>query len=161
TARVRRSFGNKTTWDTPFAQHFRRFVAEVNAAVLDSGIPCRALCGDAAEAPGRFDLVYIDPPYLNKHGVGVDYLAFYHFLEGMTDYAHWGERIDPRRKHRPLRGPRSPWGDARQVHVAFARLFERYAASLLVVSYRSDGIPSVAELIDMLKRVKRRVACVR
>jgi adenine-specific DNA methylase len=161
TARVRRSFGNKATWDAPFARHFRRFVGEVNAALFDAGVPCRVLCLDAAEVPGAFDLVYIDPPYLNARGVGVDYLGFYHFLEGMTDYPHWGERIDYRRKHRPLVGPRSPWGDPRQIHAAFARLFERFADAILVVSYRSDGIPSVEELVALLRRVKRRVECAR
>jgi adenine-specific DNA-methyltransferase len=161
TARVRRTFGNKVTWDAPFEQHFRRFAAEVNAAVFDSGVPCQAVCRDALDVPGRFDLVYVDPPYLNRRGVGVDYLDFYHFLEGMTDYARWGERIDHRRKHRPLRGPRSPWSDARQVHAAFGRLFERFADSILVVSYRSDGIPSVEELIALLQRYKRKVTGLR
>jgi adenine-specific DNA-methyltransferase len=161
TARVRRSFGNKTTWDAPFEHHFRRFAAEVNAAVFDSGVPCRAVCHDAVEVPGRYDLVYIDPPYLNRKGIGVDYFDFYHFLEGMTDYASWNERIDYRRKHRPLRGSRSPWANARCIHEAFARLFERFADSILVVSYRSDGIPSTEELVGLLRRVKRRVTCVR
>jgi adenine-specific DNA methylase len=160
TARVRRSFGNKATWDAPFERHFRRFVAEANAAVFDSGVPCRALRGDARAVPGRYDLVYIDPPYLNKRGVGVDYLGFYHFLEGMTDYGRWNKRIDDRHKHRPLRGPRSPWSDPRRTHEAFARLFERFAESILVVSYRSDGIPSAEELAGMLRRHKRRVECV-
>lgn len=160
TARVRRSFGNKATWDTPFEEQFRSLAAETNAAVFDSAVPCRAVCGDARAAPGRYDLVYLDPPYLNRRGVGVDYFAFYHFLEGMLDYAHWGERIDYRRRHRPLVGPRSPWSDPRQTHGAFAQLFERFADSLLVVSYRSDGIPSVEELAGLLRRVKPRVDCV-
>jgi adenine-specific DNA methylase len=157
TARVPRSFGNKATWDTPFAQHFRRFAADINAAVLDSGVPCRALCHDVGEVPGGYDLVYIDPPYLNRRGMGVDYRAFYHFLEGMTDYPRWGERIDRGRKHLPLHGTRSPWSDVRQVHAAFAGLFERFTRSVLVVSYRSDGIPSVEELTGLLRRFKRRV----
>ncbi|HXG11448.1 MAG TPA: DNA adenine methylase [Gemmataceae bacterium] len=161
TAQVARSFGNKASWDAPFEEHFRRFVAEANAAVFDSGSACRALCRDALEVPGNYDLVYIDPPYLNRRGVGVDYLQFYHFLEGITDYARWGERIDYRRPHRPLRGPRSPWSDPRCIHAAFARLFERFADSILVVSYRSDGIPSEEELAALLGRVKRSVTRVK
>jgi hypothetical protein len=34
-AEVERSFGNKTTWDTPFDEWFRTFVAEANQAVFD------------------------------------------------------------------------------------------------------------------------------
>ena len=85
TADVNRSFGNKATWDTPFEAHFRKFAAEANHAVFDSGLPCRALCLDALEVPGRYDLVYIDTPYVNRAGTGVDYLDFYHFLEGIVD----------------------------------------------------------------------------
>jgi len=34
---VERNFGNKTTWDTPFEAHFRKFIAEVNQAVFYNG----------------------------------------------------------------------------------------------------------------------------
>ena len=37
---------------------------------------------------------------------------------------------------------------------------ERYADSILVTSYRSDGIPSVSELERAMRRVKRRVRTV-
>jgi adenine-specific DNA methylase len=159
TAHVERGFGNKATWDTPFEEHFRSFVAEANQAVFPAEVPCRALCHDALEVPGEYDLVYIDPPYVNRAGVGVDYLAFYHFLEGLTDYPHWPERTDYRKKHRPLLGTRSSWSDPRQVHEAFAKLFQRYANSALVVSYRSDGIPSEKDLVDLLSAIKREVRC--
>ena len=33
-ANVERSFGNKTTWDTPFEEHFRRYVDAANRAVF-------------------------------------------------------------------------------------------------------------------------------
>ena len=157
TAEVSRTFGNKATWDTPFEVHFRRFVAEANRSVFDRGVACTALCHDAAEVPGRYDLVYIDPPYLNGKRVGVDYLGFYHFLEGMVDYRNWADRIDHRKKHRPLIGRPSPWCDPRQIHQAFRDLFERHAEAVLVVSYRSDGIPSAGELLDMLRDTKRAV----
>ena len=37
TAEVKRSFGNKKTWDTSFEDHFRKFVEEGNNAVFDNG----------------------------------------------------------------------------------------------------------------------------
>lgn len=64
-AEVERSFGNKTTWDTPFETHFRAFVEEANNAVFDNGQRNMALNLNAAETPTGFDLVYLDPPYLN------------------------------------------------------------------------------------------------
>lgn len=157
TSEVERSFGNKATWDTPFEAHFRAFVAEANNAVFASGVPCSSLCHDARQVPGDFDLVYIDTPYVNKNGLGVDYLDFYHFLEGLTDYRRWPTKLNTKRKHLPLNGDRSPWSDRKQTREAFEELFQRYSRSILVVSYRSDGIPSEAELVELLRKHKSRI----
>ena len=159
TSDVPRSFGNKATWDTPFEVHFRRFVDEANHSIFDSGVPCHALNRDALDVNGRFDLVYIDTPYINRRGTGVDYLDFYHFLEGLLDYPNWAQRLNTRRKHLPLLGEKSPWSDPKRTHRAFTALFERFRDSILVVSYRSDGIPSELELIDLLRQFKTEVTC--
>ncbi|HET6251358.1 MAG TPA: DNA adenine methylase [Tepidisphaeraceae bacterium] len=156
-AAVDRSFGNKTTWDRPFAEHFRNFVRMTNAAIFKAG-PCRASNVDARNVEGEFDLVYIDPPYINRHGVGVDYHGFYHFLEGLADYKNWPAQIDHSSKHRRLIPKPSRWTNKTTIHQAFAELFERYRHSILAVSYRSDGIPSLEELAGMLKQVKKQVA---
>ncbi|MBN1284663.1 MAG: DNA adenine methylase [Anaerolineae bacterium] len=160
-AEVARSFGNKTTWDKPFDVLFRRFAAEANAAVFDNGQPNRALNCDVFDVPGAYDLVYIDPPYLSARGVGVDYYDFYHFLEGLTMYDEWGAHIDYQSKHRRLKRVASPWTDRARIHAAFDRLFARFQDSILVVSYRSDGIPSEAELVDLLGRYKSKVRTAR
>lgn len=157
TADVARSFGNKRTWDRPFAEHFSNFVREANKALIDGRGSCVVLCGDAAEVPGVFDLVYVDPPYINGRGTGVDYAHFYHFLEGMLDYDRWGERIDRRSRHLRLHTAPSPWTKPGQIGSAFARLLERFRDAVLVISYRSDGIPSITELVRLLRRHKRRV----
>jgi len=161
TAEVERSFGNKTTWDTSFEEHFQGFVAIANDAIFDSGIPCASLCHDALDVPGEYDLVYIDTPYINKQGVGVDYRDFYHFLEGMLDYDHWSERIDYRRKHRPLKRERSAWSDDKKTLAAFRELFQRYQNATLVVSYRSDGIPGEDQLTELMRQFKTDVTVAR
>jgi adenine-specific DNA methylase len=154
---VQRSFGNKTTWDTPFEVHFRAFVDEANAAIFDNGRDNRALCIDALEAPTDLDLVYLDPPYISAKGVGVDYLEFYHFLEGLSSYTTWEQRIDLHSKHRRLDHLPSPWVKPDQVMRAFEAVIARYQKSILVLSYRSDGIPSKEQLIALLKRYKTTV----
>ena len=121
-AKVNRSFGNKTTWDKPFKAHFRHFVAMANSAVFN-GPQCRAINGDATEASGEFDLVYIDPPYLNSRGVGVDYAGFYHFLEGMADYPNWEAKIDLSSKHRRLFHRRPRLDQRRQNPAGIFRTF--------------------------------------
>ena len=156
-AEVERSFGNKTTWDTSFEYWFRTFAEEANRAVFDNGQPNRALNSDALNAPGDYDLVYIDPPYISDQGVGVDYLEFYHFLEGLTMYDKWDQFIDPNTKHRHLKRHPSEWANKQLICSTFERVFQRFQNSVLVVSYRSDGIPSEAELATLLQKYKRSV----
>jgi adenine-specific DNA-methyltransferase len=164
TASVPRSFGNKATWDRPLAAHLRDAVAAANAAVFDNGQRNRAICADALEAPTDADLVYVDPPYVNRAGQGVDYGDFYHFLEGLTDYGGWVERLDHGRKHRPYRSPRQ--AELRRfcardaIGPALDAIFARYARSVLVVSYRANGTPSAAEIERLLRRHKRSVRAV-
>ncbi len=156
-AEVARSFGNKTTWDRPFADWFRDFVAEANRAVFDNGRPNLALNLDAVDVPGAFDLVYVDTPYISSAGVAVDYFDFYHFLEGLAMADEWEQQIDYGSKHRRLQPRPSEWTDKKRIHAAFDRLFQRFRDSILVVSYRSDGIPAENELISILERYKQKV----
>lgn len=154
---VERSFGNKTTWDTPFEVHFRVFAREANRAVFDNRRCNRALNLDAFETPTGADLVYLDPPYLNAQGVGVDYRDFYHFLEGLTDYAHWQQQIDFNSKHRRLLPQSSIWHRRHTIAQAFDALIEHHQHSMIVISYRDDGIPTRSQLIEILRRHKRQV----
>lgn len=156
-AEVERSFGNKTTWDTPFDDWFRIFVNEANHAVFDNGQRNQALNLDAVDVPGEYDLVYVDPPYISKQGTAVDYRDFYHFLEGLAMYDEWEQHIDHHSKHRRLKPQPGDWTNKSQIHTAFDRLFDRYQDSIIVVSYRSDGIPSEADLTSLLKQYKRDV----
>ncbi|MCL4253693.1 MAG: DNA adenine methylase [Anaerolineae bacterium] len=157
TAKVERSFGNKTTWDTPFEVHFRKFVAEANRAIFDNHQPNSAIQTDALMTPVGADLVYIDPPYLNQHGTGVDYRDFYHFLEGMMNYDDWHAHIDYHSKHRRLTPQESDWNQPKTILSAFEKLIARHQNSILVISYRDDGIPSKADLIALLKSYKSEV----
>ena len=154
---VKRSFGNKTSWDTPFDTWFRRFAAEANAAVFDNGKKNRAINVDWRAAPVNYDLVYVDTPYMSSRGVGVDFQEFYHFLEGLSDYRAWPDRVDWRKKHRPIAHKKPPWCDPHTIHAEFDAVFSRFKDSCLVVSYRSNGIPTVDELVEILKRYKSSV----
>jgi adenine-specific DNA methylase len=158
TAKVERTFGNKTTWDRSFEEHFRHFASQADAAIRPSLGSCAVDCIDVMDIKGDFDLVYIDPPYINGRGTGVDYFGFYHFLEGMLDYDRWPQRIDRSSKHLRLIGGRSVWTDPKRIGEAFESLFDRFKDSQLAISYRSDGIPSIDELQTMLRRQNRRLS---
>lgn len=156
-ADVERSFGNKASWDKPFADWFRLFIQEANNAVFDNQHTNRAVNQAAVDIPGEYDLVYIDPPYISRRGVAVDYRDFYHFLEGLTLYDDWDSHIDRRSKHRRLRRIANDWADKNRISDAFERLFARFQKSILVVSYRSDGIPSESALVHLLELYKSHV----
>ncbi len=156
-ADVERSFGNKTTWDKPFEKHFLKFVGEANNAVFDNGQKNSALNKSAFNLDAKADLIYIDTPYISKKGIGVDYIGFYHFLEGLSDYQNWYKHINFDSKHRKFKNKKSVWSDKNKITDAFDRLFAKYKESVLVVSYRSDGIPSPETLQSLMKQYKRNV----
>lgn len=152
---VKRSFGNKKTWDTSFDIHFRRFVNEANNAVFDNGEHCHSLNNDALNIADKYDLVYIDTPYINEKGVGVDYADFYHFLNGLVCYKNWPKLIDYSSKHRRFKRKYNIWTDKDNILSGFDRLIERFQNSILVFSYRSNGIPSIESLINLLNKHQR------
>ena len=148
---VERSFGNKSSWDTPFEIHFRNFIKEANTAVFSNGKDNIALNQNVFDISNTFDLIYIDTPYISEKGVGTDYLDFYHFLEGVVQYDHWNELIDYKSKHKRLKVNRSAWTDPKLIDDAFVRLINQFKESVLVISYRSDGIPTVKRLVEILR----------
>jgi adenine-specific DNA-methyltransferase len=155
---VERNFGNKVTWDTPFEVHFRKFVLEANQAVFSNGRKNTALNMDALQLENDdYDLVYIDTPYISKKGVGVEYFGFYHFLEGLVDYPVWDQMIDYATKNRRLKVRDSVWTDKRKIYSGFDQIFQKFKDNILVVSYRSDGIPTIEELVGLLKKYKSKV----
>lgn len=157
TAEVERSFGNKKIWDTPFERHFRRFVDEANNAVFDNGKKNRAYHSDVINSDFKADLVYIDTLYISSKGVGVNYFDFYHFLEGVVLYNQWPELIDKKSKHKKIKSGKNEWCDKREIYGAFENLFRKFKDSILVISYRDDGTPTIPELVDMLKKYKKTV----
>lgn len=153
---VKRTFGNKKTWDTPFDIHFRSFVDEANHAVFDNGTNCHVLNKDALNIENKYDLVYIDTPYISEKGVGVDYADFYHFLNGLVFYDNWSKLIDYKSKHHRIKREYNIWNDKDNILTGFSRLIENFQNSIMVFSYRSNGIPSIENLINLLEKNGRR-----
>lgn len=161
-AQVKRSFGNKKTWDTPFEDHFLKFIEEGNNAVFDNGKQNIAFNWDIFNwnfsAP---DLVYIDTPYISEKWVGVDYFDFYHFLEGLTKYDKWGSMIDKTSKHKKIKNGKNEWCKKGEIKKAFERLFEKFKNSKMVISYRDNGIPTTEELVKILEKLGKRVEVIK
>ncbi len=154
---VERSFGNKKTWDTPFDVHFRKFVEEANNAVFDNGEFCSSINQNIFDVTPHYDFIYIDTPYLNENGIGVDYADFYHFLNGLVDYDRWNDRIDYNSKHLRLIRQPNIWNNSETIHQAFEQLFTQFRHSTMAISYRSNGIPTINELVKLLERLGKNV----
>ena len=160
TARVSRSFSNPRSWETAFPVFFARFVTEANQAVFDNGRDNKATNCDALDIRDTdFDLVYIDPPYVSLRGINKTegYAAYYHFLDGLCDYYNWSRRVDRDSRNLRLTGLSDSWGRKFPLDQCFDRLFQQFEDSIIVVSYRSPGIPSVNRLRKMLRRYKKNV----
>ena len=157
TAQVQRSFGNKKTWDTSFVSHFIKFAREANQAVFCNDKNNQSFNEDVFNLDVTADLVYIDTPYISSKGNGLNYHDYYHFLEGMVSYAKWPKLIDVKSKHKKIKSQENDWCNTLEIHRFFDKLFDKFKNSILVVSYRDDGIPSTAELIDLLKKYKANV----
>lgn len=154
---VERSFGNKKTWDTPFDIHFRRFVEEANNAIFNNGESCRAINNDIFDVEPNYDFVYIDTPYLNNCGLGVDYADFYHFLNGLLDYDNWHNLIDYKSKHLRLFRQPNVWNNPETIYQAFEQLFSKFQHSAMAISYRSNGIPTIDEIVSILENLGKTV----
>jgi adenine-specific DNA methylase len=158
---VVRSFGNKTTWDKPFAEHMMWFAEEADCAIFKGNEQCRAYRSDVFTiAPEGFDLVYLDPPYVSARGAHVDYADYYHFLEGLVDPLSWASRILHQYKHKPIDDKgKSPFSDPLRIAEAFEAVISQFSRSTMVISYRSDGIPSIEDIVRYLTKAGK-TACV-
>lgn len=153
---VERNFGNKKTWDTPFEEHFRKFVKEINNATFDSGVKCSSTNCDVMNINSVYDAVYIDPPYIKKTGT-VDYMDYYHFLEGIVDYESWNDRIDLETRNKKIIPNYQNIYKPCYATETFDNLFSKYKESKLIVSYKDNGLPSIDDLIELIKRYKENV----
>jgi len=157
---VKRSFGNAVTWEAPIREHASKALAELQQFPFGDQIPGFKIFGentrDLSGFSDNYDLVYLDPPYLNSRGTGVDYSDFYGFLEGLCDYELFGEG-DSRYPHKPIAKKYSNWLNPQTAVEELAGIVNKWKSSILVVSYRSDGVPTPDETVEILSSRGRRV----
>jgi adenine-specific DNA-methyltransferase len=142
---VKRSFGNKVTWDTPMIEHAIKCINELKRYPFEnSGALRKNVTGfnsaDLGSFADDFDLVYLDPPYINGRGAPVDYSDFYHFLEGLCDYSLF-DSGDKKYPHKPINKKKSAWLKPDSALQELTDICERWPNAAIVFSYRSDGLP--------------------
>ena len=162
TAKVKRSFCNKKTWDRSFDDLFRAFCGEVSSKVFSNKRSNVALCNDIMELGNmHYDLVYLDPPYIKVGNNGsVDYHDFYHFMEGIVDYDNWSEKINHSRINKPLIKNDLMW-NKQNVESDLNKLFDKFSDSIIVMSYGDPGFPSIDTMKELLGQFKNDIKVVR
>lgn len=132
TSKVKRKFGNKTTWDKPFEEHFKNFINQINNAIFNNNQNNKAFNLDVFDLDIKVDLIYIDPPYIPQKGSLIYYRDFYHFLEGITDYNNWFKNIDYKSKNKKLLSKYNIWEDKVNINKAFKDLICKKLINLLI-----------------------------
>lgn len=137
-------------------EHFRLAVAAINDAIFSNGKRNLAICGDALQvAAPKNSLVYMDPPYYSPLSDN-EYVRRYHFIEGIA--RGWdGVEIQDHTKTKKFASYTTPFSSRNGAHEAFDALFKKYRKNILMVSYASNGLPTMDEIIDLMRRYKTEV----
>ena len=133
---------------------------EASDCVFKGAKPCKAIRYDAEDIPNKdYDLVYVDPPYLTRTGDNEtsDYRRSYHLLEGLCNYEFWDKLIDYQTPNLRMKPTTNDWAEPEKNSKAFDVLFEKFRRSIMVVSYKKFGTPSIDTLLRMFKRHGRKV----
>jgi DNA adenine methylase len=139
-------------------QHFVNAVESFNDAVFDNGRDNDAYCSNIMDFKKTdFDLVYLDPPYWSPLSDN-DYVRRYHFIEGYSKY--WKDlKIDENTKTKKFSSNYypTPFSRRESATTALNELFQKFADSIIAISYSSNSFPDRAELKTMLGKVKDEV----
>jgi len=156
------TFTGRKGWDgrldlrLSMREQFLDAVAKFNAAVFSNHKKNKAFCEDVFDLdPKGYDCVYIDTPYVSPYS-DCDYTRRYHFVEGFCTY--WkAVHINPKTSTKKIYSYKTLFGSKSTALDAFARLFDHFRSSVLVISYSSNGIPSKQQMVSLLKESKRSV----
>lgn len=137
-------------------EHFLEQVKVYNDCVFSNGKKNRTIQGDIYNINGGpVDLVYMDPPYVPRSDDNC-YVKRYHFLEGLSCY--WqGLEIMENTRVKKIKKKYTPFSYRQSAEDAFDRMFKKFSASTLVLSYSSNGFPDLDVLIFLMRRYKKTV----
>src|SRR5690606_8263546 len=94
---------------------------------------------------------YIDPPYFSSSRNHTTYHSKYHFLEGLANYDQITEHINHSKNNKEITINKSDRFEKPATFlIELERVVRRYNESIIVISYRNNGIPSVQCIHDLL-----------
>lgn len=141
---------------TSLEQHFLEAVTTINNAVFDNHKKNESRNTDAMKLkPIKNSLVYIDPPYFTPKS-DAEYVRRYHFVEGLA--RNWnGVEIQEHTLTKKFKGYPTPFSTQVGASNAFDLLFKRFSESILLVSYSSNSLPSLDEMVALMSKHKAHV----
>ncbi len=142
-----------------FQAQFLEAVESVNTAVFDNGRQNKARHGDAMTLQNQESgLVYIDPPYYSPLSDN-EYVRRYHFIEGLA--RDWqGVEIQEHTVTKKFKSYPTPFSSRNGAADAFDKLFKHFRNSLIMVSYSSNSLPTLDEMVTILAKHKPHVEVV-
>lgn len=141
-----------------FAEQFLEAVELINNAVFTNKRRNRSCNEDAMSLKAKADLVYIDPPYYTPKSDN-EYVRRYHFVEGLA--RDWeGVEIQEETKTKKFKSYPTPFSTKIGASDAFDAIFKKYANSILIVSYSSNSLPTMEEMVALMKKYKSNVTVI-
>lgn len=138
-----------------FEEQFLDAVEVINGAVFSNKKRNRSCNEDSMNLKARADLVYIDPPYYTPKSDN-EYVRRYHFVEGLA--RDWqGIEIQEETKTKKFKSYPTPFSTKTGAADAFDKLFKKHSKSILIVSYSSNSLPTMDEMVSLLKKYKEHV----
>lgn len=135
---------------------FLKAVDKINTAVFNNGKKNRSRNGDAMTMH-QIDsgLVYIDPPYYSPLSDN-EYVRRYHFVEGLA--RDWqGIEIQNHTITKKFKSYPTPFSSRNGSKEAFDALFKHFRNNILLVSYSSNSLPTLDELLAIIAKYKSHV----
>ena len=140
-----------------FEQQFLDAIDAINNSVFDNGTSNKSRHGDAmsfAPIKGKA-LIYIDPPYYSPLSDN-EYVRRYHFVEGIA--RDWKDvEIQENTLTKKFKSYPTPFSSRNGASEAFHQLFKKHKDHILVVSYSSNSLPTMDEMVSIMARYKSHV----
>jgi DNA adenine methylase len=142
-----------------FEDQFIKAIEEINGAIFNNGQVNISLCEDAMQVTKKADLVYLDPPYYSPLSDN-EYVRRYHFVEGLA--CDWKDReIQWHTKTKKFKSYPTPFSSHKGAYDAFDKLFNDHKDSILIVSYSSNSLPTLDDIVTLLSKYKEKVEVVK
>ena len=139
-----------------FQEQLTDSITAFNNCVFNNNKDNKSFNLDVFDVPSnRYDIVYLDPPYCSLRSDN-DYSRRYHFVEGLT--SNWTHvTINTSTKTKIFDKFPSAFDSMQTVYDAFYRLFRKFRKSSIVVSYSSNSLPTLDEMVLLMRMHKPNV----